>query len=195
MPLSIREKQDLNTMCSSAFNIKLGNVIDRVKQAPIPEGTPVNAKAADATITFSDSVSNGEKVIIGDDTYEFDTDSDTEEGNIAVDVSGGATASDAATALNTAINDNTTEAVTAEEESESDAVKVTYDIKGKIGNDINVSTDVTNASWDEDSLTGGVNGTEGIKFQQYVDEDYLYVSTDENTINDANWKRASISSY
>lgn len=55
-------------------------------------------------VVFADAVSDGETVVIGDTTYEFDTDDDYTAGNIQVDVSGGATAADAAAALKTAIN-------------------------------------------------------------------------------------------
>ena len=42
------------------------------------------------------------------------------------------------------------------------------------------------------TLTGGVNGTPGRAGQLAVDEDYLYVCLDTNTISDANWRRISI---
>ena len=182
-------------MCSSAFAIKLGNIISNVKKSPIPEGTPQNSKAATGNITFNGSVSNGETVTIGEDVYEFDTDGSVEEGNIQVDVSGGDTASDAAAALNTAINEDGTEPVTAEEDETDDAVIVTYDIKGEVGNSVETTETVTNATWENETLTGGQNGTEGEKWQQYVDENYIYVAIEENTVNDDNWKRISLSTF
>jgi hypothetical protein len=47
--------------------------------------TPVNAKKATATLTFSDVVSDGDEVSIGDIAYEFDRDSNLENG-LAVDI-------------------------------------------------------------------------------------------------------------
>ena len=50
-------------------------------------GTPVNAKKATATLTLSGVVSDGEKVVIGLNTYEFDTNDTYTAGNIQVDIS------------------------------------------------------------------------------------------------------------
>ncbi|NLE27533.1 MAG: hypothetical protein GX625_19790 [Clostridiaceae bacterium] len=47
--------------------------------------------AAAGVLTFDGAVIDGENVSIGDDVYEFDTDSSVEAGNIAVDVSASAT--------------------------------------------------------------------------------------------------------
>lgn len=51
-------------------------------------GTPVNAAAASATLTVNGVVVDGEKVLIGDDTYEFvaDTAETVDPGNIAVNI-------------------------------------------------------------------------------------------------------------
>ena len=53
----------------------------------IPSGTVVTPVKAQGTLTFSGSVSDGETVTIGGAIYEFDTNGETAEGNIAVDVS------------------------------------------------------------------------------------------------------------
>lgn len=161
--------------------------------AKLSGDTPVNAVSADGTITFTGTVSDGELVTIGDDVYEFDTGDGVAEGNILVDVSGGQTASDAVTALNTAINANATEDVTSEEGT-GDTVDVTYSIKGTVGNDIETTTDVDNGSWGDGTLTGGVDGTVGEKFELKADDDYLYIAVEENTINDTNWRRIDLGS-
>ena len=59
---------------------------------PFRSGTPVNAKIASATLTFTNIANDSETVTVGDDTYEFDTDGIITPGNILVDVSGGTTA-------------------------------------------------------------------------------------------------------
>jgi len=43
-------------------------------------GAPQNAKKASATLTFDGVISDGEEVVIGDNTYEFDRDSNLENG-------------------------------------------------------------------------------------------------------------------
>jgi hypothetical protein len=44
-------------------------------------GTPVNAVKASATLTFSGVVSDGEEVVIGSNAYEFDNDTNLENGS------------------------------------------------------------------------------------------------------------------
>lgn len=154
----------------------------------LTEGTPVNAVAATGTLTFTDAVSDGEVVVIGTDTYEFDTDAEATitEGNIRVDVSGGATASDAVTALVAAIGE---ERVYSGADGDGDTVVVTYGTPGTVGN-IATTTTCVAGSWSGETLTGGVDGTvvDGRGFW-YEDDDYIYCTTDANTTADANWKR------
>ncbi len=157
------------------------------------ESAPVNAVAASGTLTFSDSVSDGETVTIGDDVYEFDTDSDVAEGHIAVDVSGGATASDAVTALVAAITDNATEGVSAVD-GDGDTVVVTADTKGTAGNAIATTTTCVDGSWAEETLTGGVAGTVGEQWTLFVDASYLYVCVADNGVTGANWRRVALGS-
>lgn len=57
-----------------------------------------------AEVVIAASVSDAEIITLGDEVYEFDTGSAITAGRIRVDVSGGATASAARTALVTAIN-------------------------------------------------------------------------------------------
>lgn len=152
---------------------------------------PVNAKQATGTITFSSSVSDGETVTIGGDVYEFDTGDGVTDGNILVDVSGGATASDASLALATAIDNNATEDVSATDQSGS--VDVVCDTPGAQGNDIDTTTDAVNGSWANATLTGGVDGTvtEGAEFR--VDGTTLYICTQANTVHGQNWHSISMS--
>lgn len=176
---------------------KLASVLDMAGKAitslSIEEGTPVNAVAAVSTLTFSGSVSDGEIVTIGTDVYEFDTDASVTGDNIAVDVSGGATAPDAVTALVAMITANATEPVSAVDGS-GDTVVVTADVKGTDAESIVTTTDCANGAWDESTLANGVDGTVGNEFEVLVDTSYLYFAIAANTVADANWRRVTLGS-
>jgi len=158
-------------------------------------GSPVNAVNAYATLTFTGSVSDTETITIGADVYEFDTGGGVTEGHIAVDVSGGATAPAAVTALVSAITASATEPVSAVD-GEGDTVVVTADVAGITAESILVSKSCTNASWGADThLENGVDGTviagEGIWFK---DSSYIYYATTANTVADKNWRRIALGS-
>lgn len=159
---------------------------------------PVNAVAAVGTLTFSGAVSDTETVTIGDDVYEFDTDAVAAitEGNIRVDVSGGATAAAAVTALVAAIG---SERGYTAADGAGDTVVVTYGTKGTVGNAIAVATTCAAGSWGAGvttlgDTTAGVDGTVGVKGQMYADASYLYFAVDANTTADTNWRRVSLGS-
>lgn len=61
----------------------------------IESGTPVNAVAAAGLLTLIGTVVDGETIVIGGETFEIDTDSTVGPGNIAIDVSAFAVASQA----------------------------------------------------------------------------------------------------
>lgn len=157
----------------------------------IPSGTVVTPVKAQGTLTFSGSVSDGETVTIGGAVYEFDTDEETAKGNIAVDVSQGATASDAVTALVAAITANDDSVVTAVD-GDGDTVVVTAVVYGTEGNKIAVSTDADKAEWAKAILTGGVDGTVAKKGTIMFDENYLYVAVDDCTATVSNWKKVAL---
>lgn len=157
----------------------------------IPSGTVVTATRAKGTLAFSDSVADGETVTIGGAVYEFDTDSDTVTGNIAVDVSLGATASDAVTALVAAIEANNDSVVTAEA-GDGNTVVVTAVVYGTEGNSIAVDTDADKGEWAKATLTGGKNGTVAKKGTIVFDENYVYVAVDDCTETVSNWKKATL---
>ena len=154
---------------------------------------PVNGVAATGTLTFSDSVSDTETVTIGDDVYEFDTDASVTAGNILVDVSGGATASDAVTALVAAITASDTQGVGAADGA-GDTVVLTADTKGTAANSIATTETCANAAFGAATLTGGVDSTTGVKGQMYIDASYLYVSIATSTVSTTNWRRVSLGS-
>ncbi len=51
------------------------------------DGTPVNGVQATGTLTFSGTADSGETVLIGTETYEFDSGDGVTAGNIVVDIS------------------------------------------------------------------------------------------------------------
>ena len=110
------------------------------------------AENATGTLTFIGTVSDEETVTIGTDVYEFDTDAveTITAGHIRVDVSGGATASDAVTALVSAIGSGRDYSAT---DGVDDTVVVTYDIAGSSG-EISTTTTCSNASWGASYLLG-----------------------------------------
>ena len=157
----------------------------------IPSGTVVTPVKAQGTLTFSDSVADGETVTIGGAVYEFDTDDDTAKGNIAVDVSQGADASDAVTALVAAIEANDNSVVTAEA-GDGNTVVVTAVVYGTEGNSIAVDTDADKAEWAKATLDGGKDGTVAKKGTIMFDENYLYVAVDDCTETVSNWKKVEL---
>ena len=199
-------------MCSSAFNVKLGEIVNNVQISPIPDGTPVNAKAAEGKLVIEgDNVSQDDAVTIGDVVYTFKDEVD-EPYEVKVGNDNEASAANLVKAITEGDGEgsdygtNTEEHpyVTAEagkDDDDDNEVRVTAKTKGEEGNEVVLDVDADNAHWsdsgdyEEDNLAGGVDGTEGVKWQQYVDEDYIYVAVEENTVNDANWKRVSLSSY
>ena len=72
----------------------------------------------------------------------------------------------------------------------------TNKIKGVIGDDTAIAASGADLSWEEDAtkLSGGVNGTVGVKNQIVVDATNVYMCTATNTIADANWKKLVLQS-
>jgi hypothetical protein len=102
---------------------------------------------------------------------------------------------DAATALISAINGDTSAVVTAATAG-SGAMTVTAKVKGVIGNSIAISKTTANGAWAGGAsiLAGGVDGTVGASNEIYADTSYLYLAIAANTIADANWRRVSLGS-
>jgi hypothetical protein len=122
----------------------------------------VQETPATGTVTFEGDVSDGDIVTIGTRVYEFDTadnPGDITAGRVRVDVSGGATASAAVTALVTAITGDTSAVVTAVA-GEPDTVVVTAKdtYSGSAGNTIIFTTTGANIDVDGDgTLSNGAD--------------------------------------
>lgn len=121
-------------------------------------GTPQNAAFAAANLTISGNVADGETVTMGTEVYEFDTDGSVTAGNISVDVSvGGVGNVNAAAKLTTAINANST-IIDAFDILNNGVLSIQSKIVGTEGNDIEISTDVVNATFGAGvtKLSGGL---------------------------------------
>lgn len=73
-------------------------------------------------------------------------------------------------------------------------ITVTAATKGVAGDLIATTETMANGAWGQATLgdtTAGVNGTIGIAGDRYYDASYLYYASSDNTISDANWRRAT----
>lgn len=104
-------------------------------------------------------------------------------------------ASDAVTALVTAVTASGTAGVSATDGA-GDSVDFVADVAGAAGNDILVAETLSNGAFAgaADSLAGGVDGTVGYVEKPYVDETYLYICVANNTVSGKNWRRISLGS-
>lgn len=164
------------------------------------EASPTNPHKATATLTISNTVSDGETVTIGTEIYEFKTSGNAGEGKIKVDVSGGVTPDKAAAKLVEAITANSAivTAIADEDKSENDIVVVTYKHIGTEGNDISVATTATNGSWGQDvtKLTGGSYGTPSIMRNVVVyAAPHYYWCAKEGSETTVLWKRFTPEDY
>lgn len=151
---------------------------------------PVNPKGATGILTFDGVVADAQTVTIGTEVYEFKTSGNAGTGKIKIDVSGGVTASDAVTALVTAIKENST--LVNAVDGEGDTVVVTAKIVGTSGNDITIATTCINASWGEEAtkLANGQFGTPCSQKDVIVrDDNYYYWCEKEGGKSTVSWKR------
>ncbi len=166
------------------------------------EATPTNPKKASATLTITDTVSNGETITIGTDVFEFRTTGSAGTGKIKVDISGeGDTASNKAAAkLVAAINASSTlvESEASKDDNENDIVVVTYKNVGTEGNSVAVAETMTNGSWGTDvtKLSGGQYGTPcPMNNIMVYSSPYYYVCVEAGNKTDVAWKRFTPTSY
>lgn len=151
-------------------------------------------------VTISDFVANVATLtykIGGTPTYAALSETFSNAGNIfsGANLSGGVdcSAADAITALIAVINLANISVVASSGSGTS--LVLTSETAGEAANSIRVSEGFLNATLsggNNSYLTGGVDGTPGRAGQLAVDEDYLYVCLDNNTISDANWRRISV---
>lgn len=162
---------------------------------------PSSPQKASATLTISGNVSEEETVTIGSEVYEFvESASQEPTTNIEVVLGGTEVAKDvAAKKLEAAINE-ISQIVTAEKIEVDDdvAVVVSYKKVGTEGNEIDIDTDCTNASWDASAstLSGGQFGTPCPmrNIAVYADPDY-YLCIKEGNKSNVKWRKVQLSDY
>lgn len=79
-------------------------------------------------------------------------------------------------------------------DGDGDTVVFTADVAGVVGNDIEIGEDLDKGAFEGGAtkLSGGINGTPGIKFQKMMDSLYEYRCIADNTISGKNWRRVSL---
>jgi predicted secreted protein len=159
------------------------------KMAGINISVLVGTTQATGTLTFAGGVSDGETVTIGTDVYEFDTAAApgaVTAGRIRVDVSGGAGAGAAETALVAAITGNDASVVTAVGSGIADAVICTAKQYGTGGDAIVTTETCADASWGAGTLAGGANST--IAYQRGGTITINGETVDTTTKDDSIWR-------
>lgn len=139
---------------------------------------PQNAAKATVTFTLNGVVSDGEKVVVGEKTYEFDTNGSVTAGNVAVDVSvGGVGAANAIAKLLIAIAANSTD-VTAVAGTGTSAV-ISFATVGTEGNSTAVSTTCVHGTFGESvtTLSGGQYATPAKVRSFIVLDGVFYIAT------------------
>lgn len=76
----------------------------------------------------------------------------------------------------------------------NDSQVVAAKVKGTDAESIEVSKTLTNGSWGDTNLAGGVDGTVGAAKKLLADSSYIYIAIAANTVADANWRRISVGS-
>lgn len=192
--------KDINSRALRERWEQLDNVEERVLALEAVEnvlqtGTPKNAVAATGELTFTDSITFGDTITIGVDTYEFvEAEDDGKAGNIELVTTEDETTDNLAALL--IANTKGKEDVTLTSGGAS-KVTVTAKTKGVAGNliatTIAVEEETTPYAFAKATLENGENGTVGKKYEVYYNGTNIYIATDNNTINDANWKYAEVS--
>jgi hypothetical protein len=139
---------------------------------------PQNAAKATVTFTLDDVVSDGEKVVAGEKTYEFDTNGTVTSGNVKVDVSiGGVSAANAIAKLLLAIMANSTDITAAAGEGTS--AVISYATVGTEGNSTAVSTTCVNGTFGNGvtALSGGQYATPAKVRSFIVLDGVFYIAT------------------
>lgn len=112
-----------------------------------------------------------------------------------VSLAGGSncSATNAVTELVSAITAHDTQGVGAVD-GNGDTVELTADIAGIIGNAIIIGKSMANGAFAGGAtlLSGGVDGTVGVKQQTMMDATYLYRCVADNTTSGKNWRRITL---
>lgn len=163
-------------------------------------GTPVNAVAAVGTLTLAAQPTAGDTMTIGTKVYTFVANG-TADANGEISV--GTDLPSAKTALIAAVNGtdgfNVANTLASAGTFSTNDLPITARTKGVAGSAIVTTETFTNAGnvFNATTLgatTEGVNGTIGVAGEQYIDDSYIYVALQNNTISDNYWRRISLGS-
>jgi hypothetical protein len=173
--------------------------IDKMLDTYLPSaGTPVNAVAAQGTLTIAEPVTADDSIIIGGVTYTFVTGTTSAPGEIGLGAGEAATKLAIVAAINGTDTFNTANPLVTAAAFSGDACVLTAKTKGVAGNSIGtVEVLLTHASnvFDATTLgttTAGVDGTVAPAGKIMFTSSKIYIATADNNIDDANWKSANI---
>lgn len=180
---------------------ELNEYFSKEEQPAITAGAPIAPVAASAVLTLGGTLTDGDVVTVNDVTYTF-KDALSTEPVVANEVLIGADADASVTNLAAAINGDGTEGtdysagteqptdVTAVASTANDTVTCTATTAGAAGNAYPKAATGVNLDWDGEgeTFTLGANGTPGAAGSLRFDSSKLYISVDESTTAESNWK-------
>lgn len=169
----------------------------------VDEDTPVNSVKATQTIT-SDATApdDGDEIVIGAITYTARTALTTDPATVPYEVLIGASAAAFLDNLKSAINATAGAGTTYSTgtvahplviaTTNTNTTQVIEAIDGgEAGNLIGTSETSDHLSWGDTEMAGGIDGTPGVKGAMLFDEDNVYLAIQENTIEDAVWRKVA----
>ena len=112
---------------------------------------------------------------------------------IALAAGADCTAANAIIALVAAITASDTQGVGAVD-GDGDTVVLTSDLGGVAANEITLATTMANATFGAGAteLSGGVDATVAVGRTSMIDDTYLYIAQDGNTVSEKNWRRIAL---
>lgn len=187
---------DCGSMAEIEANLfrMMGYIDAKMAATKILSWTPVNAATATGTLTIDTIPTAANSMTIGTEVYVFMAaeDADT-DGEIPIGVDLATTQASIKAAINGTDGVNAAHAVVTCSDFTDNVATITAKAVGSAGNVVTSETftAITNV-FGAASLEGGLNGTVGVEGQIMIDENYIYVCTADNTIADANWKKAAL---
>lgn len=160
-------------------------------------GTPVNAVAASIVLVIGNQPSAGENIIIDGVTYTFVADgAEDSPGEISIGADEAAAKVNIVAAINGTDGHNDAHPTVSAADFSGDNCTISALTKGVAANAIAVSDTLAGSGdgFATGVLAGGVDGTIGARGVCRHDESYLYLSTADNDITGANWRRISLGS-
>lgn len=155
-------------------------------------GTPVNAVAAQDTLTIAEPVTADDTITVGTTTYTFVTGATSAAGEIGLGAGEAATKLAIVAAINGTDTFNTAHPLVSAAAFSGDDCVLTAKTKGVAGNAIATTASLTHESnvFDAGTLgttVAGVDGTVAKAGETMHDGTNLYIAIDDNGITDQNW--------